>query len=419
MRHFKLSERARAVGVSATLAVDERLQELRAAGQDVIALGAGQPDFETPQMAKDAAGEAIEAGRTRYTPVAGTPALRAAIARKLQEENGIAVSAQEVVVSNGAKQALYNTLLALVDIDDEVLVPTPAWPSYMEMIRLAGGRPRLIPTTRDSGYLLTAESLMREVRLSPGKPLVLMLNNPCNPTGAVYSGENLLRLAEVVAGENVFVVTDEIYEHLVYGEAFVSFAALPQMAERTVTINGVSKVFAMTGWRIGYAAGPAGLMGAIKAIQSHTTGNPCSISQAAAESAILASLDTEAGRGFVKEMRDTFFARRDLVHRLLSGIPGVRYAKPNGAFYFFLDLSEHYGRELAGRRVENSVDMAAALLDEAGVGVVPGCDFGDDRCVRLSFAASEEDLAVAIRRMARALEPSKAGAGGGEPGDEI
>jgi aspartate aminotransferase len=403
MSNYKLSERAQSVGVSATLAVDERLQELRAAGRDVIALGAGQPDFGTPGFAAAAGAKAIEEGKTRYTPVAGTVSLRSVIARKLASENGITVSPQEVVVSTGAKQALYNAMLALVDPGDEVLVPMPAWPSYMEMIRLAGGRPRLISTTVENGYLLTAEALRGAVRDRTVKPAVLLLNNPCNPTGSVYGKDDLERLAEVVDEENLFVVADEIYEHLTYGKAFVSFAGLPGMSERGITINGVSKVFAMTGWRIGYAAGPAGVMRAIRAIQSHTTGNACSIAQWAAEAAIAASLDTPEGRGVVEEMRGTFLRRRDLVDRLLSEIPGVRYHRPDGAFYFFLDLSAFYGKDLGGHRVKDSQEMATYLLDAAGVGVVPGCDFGDDHCVRLSFAASSEDLTSAMSRMGQAL----------------
>jgi aspartate aminotransferase len=413
MNEFKLSNRARSVGVSATLAVDERLQELRAAGRDVIALGAGQPDFGTPDFAARAGVKAIEEGKTRYTPVAGTESLRTVIARKLESENGITVTSREVVVSSGAKQALYNVMLALVDPEDEVLVPTPAWPSYLEMIRLAGGEPYLVPTTAEGGYRLTAEALLNVVRPRAGKPTVLLLNNPCNPTGAVYGRENLQHLAEVIAGENLFVIVDEIYEHLIFEKEFVSLASLPDMRERTITINGVSKAFAMTGWRIGYAAGPAPVMQAIRAIQSHTTGNACSIAQWAAEAAIASSLDTTEGKQVLAEMRTAFRERRDLIDKLLGDIPGVRYARPEGAFYFFLDLSAFYGKDLGGgRRVQTSQEMATYLLDEAGVGVVPGCDFGDDNSVRLSFAASAEDLAVALRRMSRALTaPSAASPG--------
>lgn len=403
MSDLKLSERARNVGVSATLAVDERLQELRAAGRDVIALGAGQPDFGSPGFAARAGIKAIEDGKTRYTPVAGIQSLRTVIARKLQEENGIAVTANEVVVSSGAKQALYNVVLALVDAGDEVLIPTPAWPSYMEMIRLAGGTPRLIPTTAEDGYLLDPKALMGALRSRTGSSTVLLLNNPCNPTGSVYAREDLERLAKIAADQDLLVVVDEIYEQLTYDSPFVSFASLPGMAGRTITINGVSKVFAMTGWRIGYAAGPETVIRAIRAIQSHTTGNACSIAQWAAEAAIAASLDSAEGRDFVKGIRDTFHQRRDLVDKLLSEIPEMRYHRPGGAFYFFLDLSRFYGRELGGRCVKNSLEMAAYLLDEAGVGVVPGCDFGDDNCVRLSFAASAEDLSAAMRRMTQAL----------------
>jgi aspartate aminotransferase len=403
VNEFRLSRRARDLAPSATMRVDERLQALRRDGQDVIALGAGQPDFETPERGRKGGIEAIEKGLTRYTPVAGVPSLRSLIAQWLLRDSGLAVTAEQIVVSAGAKPALYHALLALVDPEDEVLIPLPAWPSYAEMVRLAGGRPRGVPTCAADGYKLTAESLVRALARRGGRPPLLLLNHPSNPTGAVYRREELSRLAEVIRGEDLFVVSDEIYEQLVYGVEFVSLATLPGMRQRTVKVSGFSKSFSMTGWRIGYATGPAPVMQAVQAVQSHALGNASSISQAAAEAALAAYLEDPAGREPLERMRSAFRRRRDLLTRLLHDIPGVRFPVPEGAFYFFLDVSAHYGKELGGRRVSGSREMAEYLLDAAQVGVVPGADFGDDGCIRISFTAAAEDLTVAVRRVARAL----------------
>lgn len=403
MSDFRLSRRAKELAPSATMKVDERLQELKRGGEDVIALGAGQPDFETPERGRQGGIEAIEKGLTRYTPVAGVPSLRALIAQWVLRDSGLAVTAEQVVVSAGAKPALYHTLLALLDPDDEVLIPLPAWPSYAEMVRLAGGRPRGVPTQAADGFKLTAESLVRAVAHRDGRPPLLLLNNPSNPTGAVYRREELARLAEVIRGEDLFVVSDEIYEQLVYGVEFVSLATLPGMRQRTVKISGFSKSFSMTGWRLGYATGPAPVLQAVQAVQSHALGNASSISQAAGEAALRAYLEDPAGREPLERMRSAFERRRNLLMRILQEIPGVRFPVPEGAFYFFLDVSAHYGKDLGGRRVTGSREMAEYLLETARVGVVPGIEFGDDACIRISFTAAAEDLTVAVRRIAKAL----------------
>jgi len=400
---YKLSRLGQAVKMSGTLAMDERYLELKRRGKDVISLGAGQPDFASPPAAQAAGISAIEQGHTRYTPVAGNPSLRAAIARKLKEENGLAFTPEQVVVSAGAKQAIYHALLAFTDQGDEIYIPTPAWPSYREMVRLVGGRAVEIPLAASNGYKLTAEALMTALRRHPGSPGLLLFSNPTNPTGAVYSHEELSRLAEVARGEDLSVIVDEIYEKLVFDGPFVSLATLPGMRTRTVTVNGVSKAFSMTGWRIGYAAGPAPVMQIMKSLQSHTSGNPTSISQEAAEAALVAQLDTPEGKEPVERMRYAFRRRRDLVCRLLDEIPGLSYVKPEGAFYFFINVSSHYGRTLAGRRISDSMSLAEYLLEEAGVAVVPGTEFGDDRCMRISIAASAEDLTVALKRIGKAL----------------
>jgi aspartate aminotransferase len=403
----RLSKLAQEARVSGTLAIDEEYRARKAQGDDVISLGAGQPDFPSPPAALQGGREAIDSGRTRYTDVAGTAELRAAIARKLKEENGLAVTPRQVVVTAGAKQALYHALLALVDSGDGVLVPTPAWPSYAEMARLIDAVPVPVPLAAADGWKLTAESLVRALSSSRRRTAVLVLNQPANPTGATYTREELARLAEVVRGEDLFVVADEIYELLTYDGSFVSFATLPGMRSRTVTVNGFSKAFSMTGWRVGYAAGPAPVLAAMTAIQSHTSGNASSVAQHAAWRALEAALDGGEGRAPLLEMQAAFKRRRDLVCRLLAAIPGVTFAVPGGAFYVFADVSAHYGRPHAGgRTVRGSEEMAAWLLDEAGVAVVPGAAFGDDRCIRLSFAASAEDLTVALRRIARALAPA-------------
>jgi aspartate aminotransferase len=400
---FKISRLATGVTPSATLSIEERYRTLKAQGKDVISLGVGEPDFDTAPAAKAGGIAAIERGETRYTSVAGVPSLRAAIARKLKEQNGLFVTPEQVVVSAGAKQALFHALVAFLDPGDDVYLPTPAWPSYHEMVRLAGGRRVTIPLSPANGWKLTAEALVAALRMRPHTPGLLLLSNPNNPTGAVYTREELSRLAEVICGENLSVIVDEIYEQLVFEGEFVSFATLPGMRQRTVTVNGVSKAFAMTGWRIGYAAGPAPFVAAMTAVQSHTSGNAASISQHAAEAALVACLEGGEGRASLDRMKYAFTRRRDLVARQLDAIPGVHFVKPSGAFFFFVDVSAHYGRAVGDTCLDGSRALAAHLLEEAGVAVVPGVDFGDDRCIRLSIAASAEDLTVAIRRIAKTL----------------
>ncbi len=401
---MQLSRLAQEAKLSGTLAIDEQYQLRKSAGEDVISLGAGQPDFPTFDAGARGGIEAIESGRTRYTPVAGTPELRAAIARKFKEENGLAVTANQVVVTGGAKQALYHALLALVDPGERVLVPLPAWPSYVEMVRLVGGEPAPFRLEAFEGYMLTVERLVQALGRLPRRSGVLILNQPANPTGATYTRDELGRIAEVVRGEDLFVIADEIYEHLTYDGPFTSFATLPGMRARTITVNGFSKAFSMTGWRVGYAIGPAPVMRAIGAIQSHTSGNASSVSQHAALRALEAALAGGAGREPLGRMQSAFQRRRGIVCRLLDDIPGVRYVRPGGAFYVFVDVSAHYGKPLKdGRMVRDSLAMAAYLLESAGVAVVPGEAFGDERCIRLSFAASAEDLTVALKRIGKAL----------------
>ncbi|HYM81048.1 MAG TPA: pyridoxal phosphate-dependent aminotransferase [Candidatus Limnocylindria bacterium] len=401
---LKLSHLARRVGHSGTLAIEDRMLQLRAEGKDIVNLGVGQLDFDTPEAVRAAGVAAIEQGMTRYTPAAGTEALLRAVRVKFERENGLEYGADEVIVGSGAKSVLFHGLLALLDPEDAVIVPVPAWPSYRSMIAVAGGQMVAARLDARNGYKLTADGLVEAVRAARGRAHGLVLNAPHNPTGAVYAREELAQIAEVVQGEGLWVISDEIYEHLIYEGSATSFAAIAGMRARTLTVNGVSKSFAMTGWRIGYGGGPAALVRCMVAIQSHTSGNACSISQHAAEAALRLTLEgDEALSAERQRVHDAMLRRRDLACRELAAIPGVTLVRPAGAFYIFADFSSHYGRELGGERVLGSSDLAAYLLSAAGVSVVPGIIFGDDRGLRLSFATAREELSVALQRIKKAL----------------
>jgi aspartate aminotransferase len=401
---LKLSRLVQRVGHSGTMAAAEKIAERRTTGQDIVDLGVGQLDFDTPEPIRAAGAQAIEQGHTRYTAVAGTEALRRAVQAKFANENRLEYGLDEVIVGAGAKSVVYHGLLALLDPDEAVIVPTPAWPSYRSMITLAGGATLEARIEARDGYKLTVEGLLRAVAAGRGRARGLILNSPHNPTGAVYSGEELARLAEVVRGEGLWVISDEIYEHLTYEGSFTSTAAISGMRAVTLTVNGVSKSFAMTGWRIGYGGGPAALIAGMIAIQSHTSGNSSSVSQVAAEAALRMTLDGDPALvAERKRVREALQRRRDLICRELTSLPGVSLVKPAGAFYAFADFSAYHGRELGGRTITGSVDLAEYLLEKAGVAVVPGATFGDDRCLRLSFATAIEELSVAMARIKKAL----------------
>jgi aspartate aminotransferase len=400
----RLSQLARRIGPSGTVAADERMQRLRAAGRDVVSLGAGQLDFETPAPVARAGRAAIEEGRTRYTPVAGTTALRRAVREKFERENGLVYADDEVLVGAGAKGVIFHALLALVDPGDVVLVPSPGWPSYTSMVTLAGGEVMAVPLEAKNGYRLTADAVERALAQAGGRARGLILNSPHNPTGALLTREQMAGIAGLAQGADLWVVSDEIYEHLLYEGEFTSFAAVDGARARTLTVNGVSKAFAMTGWRIGFGGGPAELIQTMDALQSHTAGNASSISQCAAEAALRLSVARDPEMIAERErFRRALIERRDLVCRGLGGIPGVTLVRPAGAFYVFADVSAHFGRTLAGRPIQGSSDLAEHLLEEAGVAVVPGVIFGDDRCVRLSFAAGLDELERALSRVQSAL----------------
>jgi len=393
---MRLSNRAGQVEMSSTLTIDERARVLSAGGARIWNFGAGQPDFPTPTAAAEAGVRAIRDGKTRYTSPSGTPSLRKAIAEKLASENGISVPPGDVLVASGAKQAIYVLLAAAIDPGDEVIVPAPYWVSYPEQVKLLGGVPRIVTSDERTRFRLQAGAL-REA-CGP-RTRCLILNTPVNPTGAVYSRDELTAIAEAVVEKDLLLITDEIYEKILYeGAEHISTASLgKEIAARTATVHGVSKAYAMTGWRIGYAAGPHDWIDAAGSIQSHLAGNACSISQEATEAALLGAAD-EIGR-----MRESFARRRSLVLSLLSEARDLTICPPLGTFYAFPDVSAYFGRRAGEVAVNSAQDLAAYLLEEAKVAVVPGEAFASPRHLRISFATSDEIISGGLRAMVEAL----------------
>jgi len=380
---------------SMTFAMNQKSNDLKAKGIDIVNMTLGEPDFNTPEHVKAAARTALEENYTHYTPVGGSLSLREAISDKLQKENGLAYAPADILVSNGAKQSLCNVVMALIDEGDEVIIPAPYWVSYPQMVLLAGGTPVYVETGIEQGFKMTPEQL--EKAITP-RTRMLILCSPSNPTGAVYSKEELNALAEVVLRhEDVLVVSDEIYEHLNYVGAHASIATVEGMRERTVIINGVSKAYAMTGWRIGFLAAPKWIVSACSMLQGQYTSGPCSVSQKAAE---------EAWRGSqacVEEMRQAFERRRNLLVSLLREIPGLEVNVPDGAFYLFPKCSSYFGKSNGTNVINTSTDLAMYLLEQGHVAVVGGDAFGAPEYFRLSYATSEEKIKEAAKRMAEAL----------------
>jgi len=393
---MKVSQRAAAVAPSATLAVTNRAKEMKAQGLDVLGFAAGEPDFDTPDFIKEACIDALKKGQTKYTPAAGTPDLRKAIAEKLKKENNLDYTWEQVVVNLGAKHSVFMTMQVLLDPGDEVLMPVPYWVTYPEAIKLAGGVPVKLETSAETGYKITPAQL--KAAITP-KTALLILNSPNNPGGFCYSPAELMALAKALEGTKVMVMSDEIYERLMYGNnKFVSFAAIsPDAYGRTLTVNGLSKSYSMTGWRLGYTAGPLDVMKAMARLQDHVTQNPVTFTQPAA---IAALKDTT---GCVERMRVEFEKRGMLMADKLNAIKGVKCHKPEGAFYCFPDVSAHYGRTIGGVKLNNSMDFAKALLEQALVAVVPGDPFGCPKNVRLSFACSMPQIEKGIDRIQKWL----------------
>lgn len=394
---MKISQRAQSVPPSATLAVTSRAKEMKAQGLDVLGFAAGEPDFDTPDFIKEAAIDALKKGQTKYTPAAGTPDLRKAIAEKLKRENNLDYTWEQVVVNLGAKHSVYGAMQAVLDPGDEVLMPAPFWVTYPEAIKLAGAKAVILETKADTNYKITPKQLKAAIT---GKTAMLILNSPNNPGGFCYSPDELKALAAVLEGTQVTVLSDEIYEKLVYGDTrFVSFASLSADAyQRTLTINGLSKAYSMTGWRLGYTAGPLNVIKAMSRLQDHSTSNPVTFAQAGA---ITALKDTS---GTIEKMRVEFEKRGRLMAEKLNAVEGVHCHQPEGAFYCFPDVSAHYGRSLGGTVVRNSMEFASALLEQAQVAVVPGDPFGSPNNVRLSFACSLGQIEKGVERIRKWLQ---------------
>lgn len=391
----QLSNRLNRLSTSATLAMSQKSGELKAQGIDVINMSVGEPDFNTPDHIKEAAIQAVHDNYSRYSPVAGYPALREAIVSKLKNENGLDYTAAQISCSNGAKQSVCNAVMAIVNGGDEVIIPAPYWVSYPEMVKLAGGTPVIVEAGIEQDFKITPEQL--EAAITP-QTRALILCSPSNPTGSVYSRSELEALAQVLLRhERVIVLADEIYEHINYVGRHESIAQFPGMKERTVIINGVSKAYAMTGWRIGFIAGPDWIVKGCNKLQGQYTSGPCSVSQKAAEAAYTGS------QACVEEMRVAFERRRNLIVRLAREIPGLEVNEPQGAFYLFPKCSSYFGKTDGEHTIQNSMDFAMYLLEVGHVATVGGDAFGSPDCFRMSYATSDENIEEAMRRIKDAL----------------
>ena len=391
----KLSNRLNRLAPSATLAMSQKSSEMKAQGIDVINMSVGEPDFNTPDHIKAAAKKAVDDNYSRYSPVPGYPDLRKAISAKLKNENGLDYSPSEILVSNGAKQSVCNTIMALVNEGEEVVIPAPYWVSYPQMVKLAGGEPVIVNAGFEQNFKMTPEQL--EAAITP-KTRMLILCSPSNPTGSVYSQQELAALAEVILRhEDLFVLADEIYEHINYVGEHASIAKVEGMRERAIIVNGVSKAYAMTGWRIGYIAAPEWIVKGCNKLQGQYTSGPCSVSQKAAEAAY--TLDQEC----VETMRQAFQRRRDLIVELAKDIPGLEVNVPEGAFYLFPKCSSFYGKTDGTTTIRNSTDLAMFLLEKGHVATVGGDAFGDPDCFRMSYATSDENIIEAMRRIKETL----------------
>jgi aspartate aminotransferase len=384
---------------SATLAMARLSRELAAQGHPIVSLSLGEPDFNTPDFIKDAAKKAIDDNITHYPPVNGIPEVRKAIAVKFKRDNGLDYSPEQIVISTGAKQAIANTIYALVNPGDEVIMPSPFWVSYAEMVRLVGGIPVMLPATVEQDFKITAKQLEQAIN---EHTKLIIYSSPCNPTGSVYSREELEAFAHVIEQkEELYVISDEIYEHINFSGRTASIASIGNMMDRTITVNGVSKAFAMTGWRIGFIGAPKWIADACNKMQGQITSGANSIAQMATKAAM------EADPEVIQPMIETFRKRRDLVYDLLKEIPGIKLNKPEGAFYFFPDVSSYFGKSDGEHTIKDATDLSMYLLRTQHVALVTGDAFGDANCIRISYATSEDTLKEAIRRIAAGLSQLK------------
>ena len=391
----KVSNRLQQLSESATLAMARKSRELKAQGHNIIALSLGEPDFDTPNFIKDSAKKAIDNNYSHYTPVAGLEELRQAISKKLKRDNKLEYSTDQIVVSTGAKQSIANICLSLLNSGDEVILPAPYWVSYYELVKLGEGVPIVVKSSIDNDFKISPQAL--EKAISP-KTKMIIFSSPCNPSGTVYTQNELKELAKVLENyPNIYVVSDEIYELINYGVKHFSIARIESIRNRVITVNGVSKGFAMTGWRVGYLAAPQWIASACNKIQGQVTSATCAIAQKATETAMLASPSE------VKYMRIAFQKRRDLMLEMLYEIPGIKTNKPDGAFYIFADVSHYFGKSNGEKIILNSNDFCMYLLNDAHVALVEGGAFGSPNCVRISYAAKEENLIEAVKRIKKSL----------------
>ena len=390
------SERVQKMEISATLAMAAKARELKNEGKDIIGLSLGEPDFTIPEFIKKSAKQAIDENYNSYSPVDGYAELKQAIALKFKRDNGLTYGLDQIVVSTGAKQSLYNVAMAIINPGDEVILPAPYWVSYRDIVKLADGIPVEVKTTIDADFKMTPEQLRAAIT---DKTRMLWFSSPCNPSGSFYHQSELEALAEVLNDHpNIIIVSDEIYEHINFSkESHASIASIPSLYDRVVTVNGVSKAFAMTGWRIGYIGAPAWIAKACNKLQGQVTSG----ANAIAQRAVITALESPVSK--IDYMIEAFHQRRDLVLKLLGAIPDFKLNVPEGAFYVFPDISEYFGKTLRGKTINNASDFSLYLLEEAGVATVTGEAFGDSNCIRISYAASEESLKEAIRRISEAL----------------
>lgn len=389
-----LSTRLQKLQPPATIAMTQKARELKQQGNDVISLSIGEPDFDTPDFVKEAAKKAIDENYSHYPPISGYPELKDAIIHKFKRDNNLEYKPSQIVVSTGAKQSIYNAFQVIIDEGDEVIIPIPYWVTYADIVELAGGKPVFVETSIENDFKASAE--MIEKAITP-KTKAIIYSSPCNPSGSVYTYDELKAIAKLVEKHDLIVISDEIYEHIVYGEKPVSIATFPEAYDRTVTINGLSKAYAMTGWRIGYIGAPQWIAKACDTLQSQVTSGANSIAQRAA----ITALNTDPSE--THYMIEAFAKRRELMMNLAKEIPGFKVSEPKGAFYIFPDVSELFGKTFHGMTINNSDDLANLILDKAFVATVPGSAFGIDNCLRFSYAASEENLTEAMRRIKELL----------------